>query len=218
MGEAKETTIQAEANGKTPHAPAEVIDNLNGTIKEVVEEVSETAPLNGAAHPASVTVSATTSITTVLDEAAKADFQRRVDEYMVNHWQDQYNYYSSKANKNKKTFQRIRLGVALLGFLIPVAVTFPAIPSVVPAVLGVGVSFLTAWETIYRYGDNWRSFRRASEELKRERVFYDAAAGAYTNPQDAFVRFVNNCEAIMAQESGNFFKADTQQDGQSGTG
>jgi hypothetical protein len=207
-GEKQEPTVQAETNG-TPLSESTEAHELNGVAQEVIEHISETAQTNGTAHPASVTVSATTSMTTILDEATKADLQRRVDDYMVNRWQDQYDYYSTKANMNKKIYQRIRLTVALIGFLIPVTVTVSDVAPIVPALLGVAVSFLTAWETIYRYGDNWRSFRRASEELKRERVYYDAGAGAYTNPQDAFIRFVNNCEAIMAQESGNFFKQDS---------
>lgn len=137
--------------------------------------------------------------------------QTRIDSYMSNRWQDQYNYYSKKAASNKVVYQRVRLIIVLAGLAIPVLVTIPNTATWLTAVLGLTVSAMTAVEAIYHYGDNWRAFRQAAEQLKRERVYYDAGVGRYAaDPAAAFNAFVEHCEDIMAQESSTFFKRDEQ--------
>lgn len=154
-----------------------------------------------------------------LSDQALRQVQTKLDFYLTSRWKDQYEYYSKKASVNKKNYQRIRIIVALAGLAIPVLVTIPSTPSLITAFLGLLVSALTAWDNIYRYGDNWRAFRQAAEELKRERIYFDASVGPYKDidPLNGFVTFVERCEAIMAQESGSFFKKDEQmqQSGQS---
>ncbi len=212
IGAEQEENMAVGANGETLVEGQNGTNGLNGTPPTSESEVTPSAGTDPFSPETAVSSEASATLPP-LAHIAKAELKRKTEEYLKARWEDQFEYYSSKASANKKIYQRIRLMVALIGFLIPVTVTLPnLIPSVIPAVLGVAVSFLTAWETIYRYGDNWRSFRQASEELKRERVYFESGSGSYArqNPQEAFIRFVENCEAIMAQESGSFFKRDAQ--------
>lgn len=149
--------------------------------------------------------------TAPLSEQESRQLQTRIDTYMTDRWEDQYAYYSKKAAYNKKVYQRVRLIVVLAGLAIPVLVTIPNTATWLTAVLGLLVSAMTAVEAIYHYGDNWRAFRQAAEQLKRERVYYDAGVGRYAaDPATAFNTFVEHCEDIMAQESSTFFKRDEQ--------
>jgi Protein of unknown function (DUF4231) len=59
---------------------------------------------------------------------------------------------------------------------------------------------------VYHYGDNWRSFRRALEVLKEERVLFEAGVDPYANPQTAFPLFVERCEDIMRTEGKSYFE------------
>ena len=59
---------------------------------------------------------------------------------------------------------------------------------------------------IYNYGDNWRNFRRTSEARKRERVLYQAGAGPYRYSKNPDIRFVERCEEIIAEETGQYFQ------------
>jgi Protein of unknown function (DUF4231) len=58
-------------------------------------------------------------------------------------------------------------------------------------------------QRIWKYDETWVAYRRASEQMKREYRLYINGAGSYTdlaNEDEAYRRFVENTEAIMAEE------------------
>jgi hypothetical protein len=75
--------------------------------------------------------------------------------------------------------------------------------SVVTALLGALVATAEGWQRIARYNEAWLAYRVASERMKREQRLYVNGAGEYRDLDDedtGFLHFVENIEAIMAEE------------------
>ena len=64
------------------------------------------------------------------------------------------------------------------------------------------------WQRTARYAETWQSYRVASERMKRERRLYVNGAGEYrglVDEEEAFLRFVESVEAIIAEEQQIFW-------------
>jgi len=79
--------------------------------------------------------------------------------------------------------------------------------AVATASLGVVVALTEDWRQIARYDETWAGYRQASERMKRERRLYVNGAGEYRDIADeaeAFLRFVEVVETILADEQGMY--------------
>jgi len=130
----------------------------------------------------------------------------KVDQYLNGRWQQQRDYYSKQSARNKQWYQRLLLFGTVGALVVPVLLNIAEVPKVVPTILSVLVSVALALESVYHFGDNWRSFRQALEALKEERVLFDAGVAPYTDPQTAFPLFVERCEDIMRTEGKSYFE------------
>jgi hypothetical protein len=139
-----------------------------------------------------------------------SDVARRERAYLQHRWEEQCRYYAEKADLNKVRHQRTQLFVAAGGVVVPVLLE---VPTIIPAALSLLIAMATAIENVYKYGDNWRTFRQTLEALKRERALYDARTGPYdTDPRTAFKRFVERSEAIFAEETNRYFQRDDERE------
>jgi hypothetical protein len=98
------------------------------------------------------------------------------------------------------------LGILVIGAgaftsLVQVFAAQPWVP-VVTAALGAAVVLVEGWLRITRYGETWITYRTASERMKREQRLYVNGAGAYrqVDEGEAYLRFIETVEAIMAEE------------------
>ena len=69
--------------------------------------------------------------------------------------------------------------------------------------LGAVVALAEGWRQIARYDEAWAAYRLASERMKRERRLFVNGAGEYrglADEEEAFLRFVEAVEAIVAEE------------------
>src|SRR5947209_7417894 len=114
----------------------------------------------------------------------------KVDQYLNGRWQQQRDYYSRQSARNKQWYQNLLLFSTVGALVVPVLLNIADVPKAVPTILSVLVSVALALESVYHYGDNWRTFRQALEALKEERVLFDAGVEPYTDPQTAFPLFV----------------------------
>lgn len=149
------------------------------------------------------------------DEAERTADERlaarvaRADRYFDEHLQNQRDWYSKKASAHKGWSQRFSFTVILVGALITflqVLQSPAAAPWLIPTVtaaLGAVVAVLTGVQRIWKYDESWPAYRKASEQMKREYRLYINGAGAYAEVADedeAYRRFVENTEAIIAEE------------------
>jgi hypothetical protein len=130
--------------------------------------------------------------------------------YLKQRWQSQWLWYDKKAaeNKNKHQFLQVVIGVGSVA--VPVLLGIEAVRS-----YAVWVSLIVAAaasiENVKKYGDNWRSYRRAAENLSREKSLFDVNAGPYRAAKKPFARFVERCEEVIAQQNGQFYQREDQQ-------
>jgi hypothetical protein len=153
--------------------------------------------------------------------------------YLENRWYSQWAFYDKKANESKKKYLRLQQVIVLGSVIVPVLIASgPYLASVIPAasdssqdilrflidfttiVISTAVAGSAAWEGLHKYGDSWTTYRRAAEEMQQEKFMFDVRSGRYANNADAFPRFVERCEEIMAQQNGRFIQTIEKQQAQ----
>ena len=134
--------------------------------------------------------------------------------YIEHRWYSQWSFFDSKASQNKNRYYRTQLIVGLGSVTVPVLVGINATDPladtalyIITVVISLAVAMSTAIESLYTYGDNWRSYRSAAEDLHQEKSLYDVKAGRYMNNPQAFLRFVERCEEIIAQQNGRWVQS-----------
>ncbi len=130
----------------------------------------------------------------------------KAEQYLKGRWQQQRDYYSRQSARNKRWYQSLLLFSTVGALVVPVLLNIADVPKLAPTILSVLVSVALALESVYHYGNNWRSFRQALETLKEERVLFEAGVDPYADPQTAFPLFVERCEDIMRTEGKSYFE------------
>lgn len=133
----------------------------------------------------------------------------RKKNYLEGRWKSQREYYSNKSAINKNWHLRLQLFIGFTALLVPVLISIPKVPVYLPAILSFFVAVAATVENVYHFGDNWRSYRLTLESLKKERALFDAGARPYDDPMNSFSLFVERCESIIAEETGDYFKEDS---------
>lgn len=133
--------------------------------------------------------------------------------YIEHRWYSQWSFFDTKATENKNRYYRTQLIVGIGSVSVPVLVGINAVGIAqqilyfVTVFISLSVAMATAIESLYTFGDNWRSYRSAAEDLRQEKSLYDVKAGKYANNRQAFVRFVERCEEIIAQQNGRWVQS-----------
>ena len=147
--------------------------------------------------------------------------------YLENRWYGQWQFYDSKASFNKKWYFRLQFIIVVFSVIVPVLVGFgpslaTALANVWPNVavrtiidiltvlLSLMVAVAAAVEGLFGYGDNWRTYRTAAEDLSQEKYMFDVGAGNYVGNANPFAHFVERVEDIIAQQNGRWVQK-TQQ-------
>lgn len=133
--------------------------------------------------------------------------------YIEHRWYSQWSFFDKKANENKNRYYRTQLIVGIGSVTVPVLVGINAegiadsVLYFVTVIISLAVAMATAVESLYTFGDNWRSYRSAAENLHQEKSLYDVKAGRYANNPQAFMRFVERIEEIIAQQNGRWIQS-----------
>jgi len=133
--------------------------------------------------------------------------------YIEHRWYSQWSFFDSKATQNKNRYYRTQLIVGLGSVTVPVLVGINTegvagtVLYIVTVVVSLAVAMSTAIESLYTFGDNWRSYRSAAEDLHQEKSLYDVKAGRYADNPQGFLRFVERCEEIIAQQNGRWIQS-----------
>jgi hypothetical protein len=122
--------------------------------------------------------------------------------YLQTRYEDQIEWYSTKASHCKRRYQEFQWGVIVLSASLPVLIT--ALPSslkwltvIISIILAIGT---TALKT-FKFQENWVNYRTVSEMLKKEKHFYDADVGDFARTKDKEALFVKRVEALISQEN-----------------
>jgi hypothetical protein len=126
-------------------------------------------------------------------------------------FEDQRAWYSKQSADAKGRAQRIDIVIILLGALV---VGVPALKSFYePTWIDLAVSLLggaivvgQGVQRIFRFGEAWPDYRRASERMKSEqRKFINAVPPYDGGEEDARIAYVEALEAAIAEEQKLFF-------------
>ena len=137
---------------------------------------------------------------------AKADY------YFQTILKGQREWYSKKADRQKKWHLFYAIMVILLGAAISclqVIEMAGALLRYVTAGLGAAVAVFRALDTLLHPGETWQGYRKASEGMKREYRLYTNNADAYTdapNEDTAYRLFVERVETVLAEEQQLFWQ------------
>ena len=130
--------------------------------------------------------------------------------YLKQRWQSQWKWYDKKAAENKTKHQGLQVIIGAGSVAVPVLLQLPDPWNKTSVVISLIVAVAAVVENVKKYGDNWRSYRRAAENLSREKALFDVNAGPYRTSKKPFARFVERCEEIIAQQNGQFYQRDEQ--------
>lgn len=142
---------------------------------------------------------------TVTNDPRAQQREQRATQYFDKDLQGQRSWYSSKASRFKQRAEGLGFLIIAAGVttaFIPTISKAPWVP-IATAALGASIALIEGWQRIARYGERWMAYRIASERMKRERRLYVNGAGDYrqaADEQDAYLRFVEAIEAIIAEE------------------
>jgi hypothetical protein len=146
---------------------------------------------------------------------AQASDQERF--YIEHRWHAQYSWYDKRATDAKRMHTTLRLVVGIGSVIVPVLIGsnwldlfgIVGIQQFLTITISLGVAIATAIETVYKPGDNWRSYRAAAEELAREKTMYDVKAGPYRRTKTPFLLFTERCEDIFTKQNGQWLQMQT---------
>jgi Protein of unknown function (DUF4231) len=131
--------------------------------------------------------------------------EARAEQYFEHDLAGQRRWYSDRASRFKTHAQVLGLAVVAAGAITAFLQVFRDVSwiPVLTALLGAMVAMAEGWRQIARYEESWAGYRLASERMKREQRLYVNGAGEYrglVDETEAFLRFVEAIEAIVAEE------------------
>jgi Protein of unknown function (DUF4231) len=122
--------------------------------------------------------------------------------FYMEQWQNQKDYHSKKAGVFKQRYQLTQAFIVLGSLSVPVMLGMSGIPTWVPTVISLLVAFAAGLENVFKNGENWISFRKTTEMLKREQRMFMARGDVYgASNQNAFELFVQRVEAILGEQN-----------------
>lgn len=121
--------------------------------------------------------------------------QERVDE--------QIKWMEKKSAENQQKYKSYKIAEIVTAAAIPFLAGLQnenTNVKIIIGILGVGLVVLNGLQQLYKYHENWITYRSAIEVLRRERILYETQTAPY-NGADAFAIFVQNFEALLANEN-----------------
>jgi uncharacterized membrane protein len=128
------------------------------------------------------------------------------EEYIKERVENQIKWYSGKSStcqKKYKVWQVIKVIAALLITTLSLWAEeelFGFKMTYVVAILGAFIIFIESFIKIYDYKKLWVQYRMASENLNREKLYFETKSEPYDG-SEPFKLFVQNCENIMKGEN-----------------
>ena len=115
------------------------------------------------------------------------------------------------AGINKTKHQYFAFSVIILGTLVSFMQVLDAAlwVRILTAFLGASVTIIQAVNTLLHPGETWQTYRKASENMKREYRLYVSKADVYAdtaNEEAAYLLLVQRVESVIAEEQKLFWQ------------
>lgn len=121
--------------------------------------------------------------------------------YIKDRYEDQINWYSDSASKNKRFYSFFQWSVIILSASLPVLiVSIPDPWQWLTVILSILLAIGTAGLKTFKFQENWINYRTISETLKKEKHYYDAELDEYAEGSDKEALFVDRVESLISRE------------------
>lgn len=134
--------------------------------------------------------------------------QINANEYIDSRLDDQISWYDKKAKLNKNW----HIGLSILTIVASSSIAIISgffehnLKEFIIAMLGTLTSVSTGIGSIYKFSDNWSSYRTISESLKHQKYLFLTGTDPYSGA-DAFAKFVHQCEGLISEQNNKWAQA-----------
>jgi len=132
--------------------------------------------------------------------------KEKFDKYLKDRYYDQMNWYDRKAMSNQKCYRFYQWALIVLSAVTPVLVAvdkgdiWPCL-WLITLVSSALVAIMTSALKVFKYQENWISYRTTCETLRKEIHFYESGSGAYESAVDREGLFVERVESLISREN-----------------
>lgn len=135
-------------------------------------------------------------------------------DYLKSRVDDQIVWYDKKSQKSQKNYKRLKFLEIFFSVSIPVMSAIQAGGNVDILIYIIGaagglIALIAGMLTLHKYHEKWIQYRLTTENLKRERIFYESRMGPYSPSKagkDTYPTLVERIEAILANENAEWGK------------
>jgi hypothetical protein len=138
--------------------------------------------------------------------------------YLNDRYETLLSFYDKRARANKGGYRVCSVFIiAMSGILAPLIGTGALLKHpTLGAFMSASVVIATAITSYFQFNENWLSYRRTWDVLKREPYLRDAVAGDYSAAVDRNVLFVERVESIASDEGAEWYRRHVRQQERSG--
>jgi hypothetical protein len=123
-------------------------------------------------------------------------------DYLEQRLKDQMKWYSTKSSWNQRWFKRLTIAQLIFAIFLPVVAIY--LNPIFAGVLGGGIALITGILSIYRFQENWVTYRATSEKLKYQLMIFETHLDPYHDEATRFPLLVKTVEGILSQENGQW--------------
>ena len=113
--------------------------------------------------------------------------------------QDQIDWYDTKSGRAQSWFKRLKVATLALAAGLPVAVAASASGWLLSA-MGALVAVIEGVQQLYKFQENWITYRSTCEALRHEQYLYLAGAGPYAGASSRDALLAERIEGLVSQE------------------
>lgn len=125
--------------------------------------------------------------------------------YTLSRLDDQINFYDTKSQSNQKRYKTIKFCEIFLGGLVTIGAGF-AWSNILIGFFGFAIVVFEGIKNAFQYHYHWISYRSTCEYLKKEKHFFIAKAGPYSDLDDPEKELAERIEEIISQEHAKWIK------------
>lgn len=130
------------------------------------------------------------------------------DKYLVERYENQIEWYDSRANLYKRLYQVFQWFVIILSSIVPVLIVIvPEEKQIITIAVSVLLSIGTSGLKSFNFQENWINYRTTAETLKKEKYYYEAEIDDYFDCDDKIPVFVERVESLISRENSLWFTA-----------
>lgn len=127
--------------------------------------------------------------------------------YLTDRYASLVAFYDDRAQRNKLGHRVCSVFIIVMSGILAPLIGAGALQKhpMMGAFMSASVVIATAITSLYQFNENWLSFRRTWDALKREPHLHDAGAADYAASEDRNKLFVERVESIASDEGAEWY-------------